>query len=156
MSFPSSRRSQVEAGCEVVVEFLYEGGERETQTLSLVADESADFTQGLMGVGSALAKALMGYSEGERVFYRQADLLEVHILKITPGGARSADGVAERRQEAQRKAARQAELGNAISFAASFNGKWGDYDPSALTEEWEKDDELRSEDDQEGPSNVQA
>jgi len=154
MIMPSSRRSLVEPGCEVIVEFLYEGGERETQTLSLVADENADFTQGLLGVGTALAKALMGYSEGAHVFYRQADLLEVRILKITPGGARPADGVAERRQEALRKAARQAELGNAISFAASFNGKWGDYDPSSLTEEWEKDDEPRGEDNQEGSSNA--
>jgi hypothetical protein len=147
-SLPSARRTVVEPGCEVEVEFHYEGGERETQAFSLVPDEQADFTQGLLGVGTALAKALVGYGEGEIVFYRQADILEVRILRIVPGGAKQSEGVAERRKEALDRAGRQVELGNLISFAASFNGKWGDYDPSALTEEWEKT--ARSQDDSTG------
>ncbi len=143
MSLPAGKPTLVEPGCAVEVEFVYEGGERETQVLSLVADDEADFLQGLLGVGTPLAKALMGYPEGERVFYRQADLLEVHILRITPGGAKRGEGVAERREETLRKAQRQTELGNAIAFAASFNGKWGDYDPSKLTEEWEEGQEKK-------------
>lgn len=138
MNQPAGKRTVVEPGCAVEVEFVYEGGERETQVLSLVPDEEADFLQGLLGVGTPMAKALMGYPEGERVFYRQADLLEVRILKIVPGGGKRGVGVAERREENLRKAQYHAELGNAIAFAASFSGKWGDYDPSKLTEEWEE------------------
>jgi len=40
-----------------------------------------------------------------------------------------------------RKALNQTELRNAINFASSFNSKWGDYDPSSLNEELDKDDD---------------
>jgi len=59
MSLPAGKPTLVEPGCAVEVEFVYEGGERETQVLSLVADDEADFLQGLLGVGTPLAKALI-------------------------------------------------------------------------------------------------
>jgi hypothetical protein len=61
------------------------------------------------------------------------DVYEVKILSISPSHALPPEDVAARLQETIRKAVEQSDLTNAITFASSYNGMWGDYDPAGLT-----------------------
>ncbi len=58
----------------------------------------------------------------------------MRIVAVNPSQAMP-DDAAARRQETLRKAVRQSEATNAILFASSFSGKWGDYDPTGLDED---------------------
>ena len=64
----------------------------------------------------------------------------VHAVEIEyagPAQEASPEAAEKRRAEAER-AARQARRDSAISFASSFSGKWGDYDPEGM-EGWEEE-----------------
>ena len=63
------------------------------------------------------------------------DIRRVRIAAVTPTDEGPDRGVALRREATLRKAVDQSDLTNAILFASSFNGKWGDYDPAGLMEE---------------------
>ena len=135
---PSERPLLAAVGRHVTLELITEDGETEQLEFDLVADRSADFARGFLGESTPLAQAILGQPAGRRLLYRNADICAVRILAITPSQAAPEDAEA-RRQETLRKAVRQSDATNAILFASSFSGKWGDYDPTGLDEDPEAD-----------------
>ena len=118
----------------VTLELITEDGETEQLEFDLVADRSADFARGFLGESTPLAQAILGQPVGRSLLYQNADIRAVRILSITPSQATPVDAEA-RRQETLRKAVHQSDTTNAILFASSFSGKWGDYDPTGLDED---------------------
>lgn len=135
---PASKVTLAQVGTHVVLELTTEDGETEQLEFDLVPDRSADFARGFLGESTPLAQAILGQPTGRALLYQNADIRAVRILAIAPSQATPEDAEA-RRQETLRKAVRQSDTTNAILFASSFSGKWGDYDPTGL------DDELDAE-----------
>jgi hypothetical protein len=118
-------------GTHVTLELITEDGDIEQLEFDLVADRSADYACGFLGESTPLAQAILGQPVGRPLLYQNADIRAVRIVAVTPSQAVPADAEA-RRQETLRKAVRQSDATNAILFASSFSGKWGDYDPTGL------------------------
>ncbi len=137
---PDGEMVQIWTGCAVAVELVYQDGSREKLAFQIVPDHLSDFSQGYLGEGTRLAQALLGRRAGERLAYQADDIAEVVILGARLAESGPDESVAARREASMKKALRQSELANLIAFAASFNSKWGDYDPKSLTDEWEKED----------------
>lgn len=137
---PSSGELTAQTGMHVVVELLDDAGGSEHLEFDIVPDKSADFMRGYLGEGTPLAKAIWGKPAGIRIPYRQADIAGLRILAVTPAETTPAENTAQQREAAMRKAMADVERTNAILFASSFSGKWGDYDPSGM-EHWEEKDE---------------
>ena len=123
----------VQPGTHVVVELLDAHGESERLEFDLVPDQAADFSRGYLGAGTPLARAILNKPAGVTVPYRQADILQVRILSVTPAESLPVDDLTHQREQAARKALEQVQRTNAILFASSFSGKWGDYDPDGIT-----------------------
>ena len=121
-------------GTHVTLELITEDGNIEQLEFDLVADRSADYARGFLGESTPLAQAILGQSVGRPLLYQNADIRAVRIVAVTPSQAVPGDAEA-RRQETLRKAVRQSDATNAILFASSFSGKWGDYDPTGLDED---------------------
>lgn len=128
---------QAWAGRHVQLELRYSSGEIETLELDIVKDEAADFDNGFLGESTPLAQAIQGKRAGDVVSYQAGDRVRVRILAVSEELAGTPEDLSDRREESLRKAVRQSEDTNAILFASSFSGKWGDYDPKAV----KKDDE---------------
>ena len=128
---------KVNVGYHVEIEMVARAGEGEKMAFDIVPDAMADFAAGLLGVSTPLAKALMGHAAGSEVPYEMEDIRAVRILSVRPAQEASAEAAEKRRAGAER-AARQARRDSAISFASSFSGKWGDYDPAGM-EGWEEE-----------------
>jgi len=133
-SSPPARPLLAAVGTHVVLELITEGGDTEQLEFDLVADRSADFARGFLGESTPLAQAILGQPIGRPLLYQNADIRAVRILAVAPSQAVPEDAEA-RRQETLRKAVRQSDTTNAILFASSFSGKWGDYDPTGLDED---------------------
>lgn len=136
---PPSKQLRVSPGKHVVVDLVLKDG-TERLEFDIVPDESADFTHGFLGIGTPLAQAILGYAEGSRVAYNADDAYEVHIIRVKPSEAAPSEDIQARRQEVIRKAIEQSDRTNAMIFASSFSGKWGDYDPTGFIDEEEKKD----------------
>jgi hypothetical protein len=140
----SPRRVQpplaAQIGTHVVIELRDASGQSERLEVDLVPDELADLARGFLGVGTPLARAIAGQPAGSSVPYRQADIVSVRILSVAPARAAPDADAAEQREAALRKAVEEAQRTDAIVFASSFSGKWGDYDPQGM-EHWDKTDE---------------
>jgi hypothetical protein len=126
------------SGYRVVVDLVNEDGSSERLAFQIVPNELADFLQGYLGEDTPLGKAILGHKAGDRVEYQVEDIVEVRIVGAELADTGPDESVPERRLESLRKALKQTELANMIAFAASFNSKWGDYDPKSLSDEWEK------------------
>lgn len=125
----------VSVGTQVRVELKSdEGGE--PLELTLVEDEQADYQAGFLGIGTPLALALLGRRAGETVEYRQGDLSSVKILEVRLAQVAPPPDTAARREDRLRSAVEQARRTDAMIFASSFSGKWGDYDPQGI-EHWD-------------------
>jgi hypothetical protein len=131
---PQTRQYLAAIGMHVTLELITEDGETEQLEFDLVADRSADFARGFLGESTPLAQAILGQPVGRSLLYQNADIRAVRILSVTPSQAAPEDAEA-RRQETLRKAVHQSDTTNAILFASSFSGKWGDYDPTGLDED---------------------
>ena len=129
----------ISPGTSVTVELVSESGEREPVSFQIVPDRLADLKNGFLGEGTPLAKTLSGCSAGELVPYRMGDICAVQVVSVTPAQSAPDPGVAARRAETIRKAVKQSEITNAINLATTFSSKWGDYDPTTLSEELDKD-----------------
>jgi len=127
----------VQPGTLVVVEWLDAHGESEQLEFDLVPDQAADFSRGYLGAGTPLAKAILNKPAGATVPYCQADILQVRILSVAPAETLPVDDLTQQRERAARKALEQVQRTNAILFASSFSGKWGDYDPDGI-EHWDE------------------
>jgi hypothetical protein len=127
------------SGAHVELELIDASGEREGLSFDIVPDKLADFKNGFLGEKTPLAQAINGHFADERVPYQVDEIVEIHILDVQRSQASPDKGIEARRQAALRKAVKQSDLTNAVLFASSFNGKWGDYDPTGLTEEMDKE-----------------
>jgi hypothetical protein len=119
----------------VIIELGLQEGETERLEFDLVPNEKADFSHGFLGNGTLLAQAITGYPAGQVIPYRAGDAREIRILEVTPSQNTPPEDVQARREEIIRKAIDQSDRTNAMIFASSFSGKWGDYDPTGFTEE---------------------
>jgi hypothetical protein len=126
----------VQPGLLVEVEITYQS-EQERRQVVIVPDEQADYAAGFLGAGTPLAQAILGEKVGSLVPYFSGDAISVRILSIAAAGKAPGEDIAARRQQALRQAVEQSDRTNAMIFAASFSGKWGDYDPQGI-EKWEK------------------
>ena len=128
----------VDTGTFVEIEFISADDQREDLSFHIVVNAQADFKNGFLGEGTPLAQAILGHTAGDTVPYRVDDIEAVRVQSVQPGQFAPGQDVAARREETLRKAAERSNLTSTILFASSFNGKWGDYDPSGLVDEWEK------------------
>jgi type IV secretory pathway protease TraF len=124
-------------GSRVAIDLVARDGSVERLAFQIVPDELADFERGYLGKSTPMVRAIVGRAVGEHVAYPIADLSEIHIVGAQEAEQGPDESVAERRAATLRNALKQSELVNMIAFAASFNSKWGDYDPQSLTDEWE-------------------
>jgi hypothetical protein len=149
MSLPSKIPSVVKEGCRVELELISQTGELESLTVEIVPDQKADYDSGLLGVSTPLARAVLHQPAGRTIPYRMGDLKAVRIVSIAYG-QEADDSAAARRREAAQKAAEEVDRTNAMVFASSFSGKWGDYDPKGI-EAWEKKPDEQDEQDSPDP-----
>lgn len=135
-----STPSPVAVGMHVEVELIDVHGVSETLSFDLVPERSANFDEGRLGANTPLAQAIINQNAGVLLAYNQGDVRSVRILSVRPALEPAPEDATERRQEALRKAVAAAEQTNAAIFAASFSGKWGDYDPEGVAK-WEQGEE---------------
>ena len=133
------KRRPALSGAHVDLELIDASGGREALSFDIVPDKLADFKNGFLGEKTPLAQAISGHFAGDQVPYRVDEIVEIHILDVQRSLAKPDEDIQARRQAALQKAVKQSDLTNAVLFASSFNGKWGDYDPSGLTDEIEKE-----------------
>jgi hypothetical protein len=133
----------VRSGSHVTIELVDETGASERLELNIVPDSQADYAHGFLGEGTPLARAIWDQPAGAIVPYKQADIVAVRILEVKPSGSARVADMAREREESMRKAVAEVERRDAILFASSFSGKWGDYDPSGM-EHWEGEDESKT------------
>lgn len=130
---------QIWPGRHVTLELTYGPGDVERLELDVVPDDYADFERGFLGESTPLAKAISGHHAGDVVHYRASDgpQIRVSILAVERELRNPPKDLSARREETIRKAVKDSQDTDAILFASSFSGKWGDYDPNAVP----KDDE---------------
>jgi len=126
----------VQPGLLVHVEIAY-SNESEQISFVIVPDDQADFSAGFLGEGTQLAQAVLGERIGGPIPYFSGDARSVQILSIEETNLSPEGNQAERRAQTLRSALDQVERTNAMIFASSFSGKWGDYDPDGL-KNWEQ------------------
>jgi hypothetical protein len=122
----------INLGCHVELNLLDRAGNKENLIIDIVPDKSADFSHGFLGESTPLAKVLLGEREGNIIPYLRDDILAIEILKVTPSALKPPEDAQDIRQSKLNKAIREVEHTNAMVFASSFSGKWGDYDPDSL------------------------
>jgi hypothetical protein len=120
--------AQVEFGSWVEVELIDQRGDPERLTFIIVSEEAADMDQNLLSEQAPLAKAILGRPVGSVVAYRFGEIEKVRILRARRVTELPSAEAAQRRQAMLQKAVSAAERTNAEMFAASYSGKWGDYD----------------------------
>jgi hypothetical protein len=132
---PAEKPRPAISGAHVDLELIDASGSREPLSFEIVPDKLADFKNGFLGEKTPLAQAIHGRFAGEHVPYRVDEIVEIHILDVQRSQVKPDEGIQARREAALRKAVKQSDLTSTVLFASSYNGKWGDYDPSGLDEE---------------------
>jgi hypothetical protein len=122
----------VTLGCRVEINLLDRDGKRERMNFTIVADESADFSQGFLGESTPLAQAILGEKAGSVIPYLKDDIYAIEILSVAPSIEQPPEDISAKRQAMMEKTIREVEHSSAVAFASSFSGKWGDYDPDSL------------------------
>ena len=125
-------RAQVGQDSHVVVELIDDQNNAERMEFDLVAENAADFASGRIGVNTSLGKAIRGKFVGDVVDYIKGDIRKVRILQVTPLQAKASEDASARRQAILDEAVRKAERTNTEMFAASYDGKWGDYNTEGM------------------------
>ena len=118
---------QVGIGTHVAVELIDEQGVPEAMDFDIVHEKAADFERGLLGENAPLVKAIRGKFVGSVVAYHMGDICKVRIVSVTPSQLHAPADAEARRQAVLQKALDDVERTNAEIFAASYSGKWGDY-----------------------------
>lgn len=119
---------QARLGAYVTVELIDERERGETMSFDLVREEHADLDRGRLGVQTPLAKAIIGKKVGVLVAYRMGDIRQVRIVNVRPSQLTGLENTEEQRQVQLQQALATVERTNAEVFAASYTGKWGDYE----------------------------
>lgn len=130
MSIKSPLRAGL--GTHVELELISEDGAVEAMGLDLVVDAAADIDAGQVGIGTPLARALVGRAAGSTVAYRQGDIRGVRVLAVSLSEVEPDLEAAERRRAVSEQALRKAERTSAEIFSTTFTSKWGGYDASQL------------------------
>jgi Transcription elongation factor, GreA/GreB, C-term len=125
----------VTLGAHVELRLVYDGI-IESMAFDIVQDHLADFGHGFLSVESPLVKAILNQPVGETIPFVMGDVRAVYIENISPQGSPPSPENAAKREEIIPKALADLERTNAIIFASSFSGKWGDYDPGNIKEDW--------------------
>lgn len=110
----------------VEIELVAKDKTREKLILALVPDAAANFEKGLLGIGTPLAQTLLGHAANETLEYKRGDIVQVKILSVQ-ANVQAPTTSADERAETLRRARDKAELANMVSFALTFDSKWGDY-----------------------------
>lgn len=129
----NNKPAQVGQNYHVVVELINDQDQREQMAFDLVADKAADFDKGRIGVSTPLGKAIRGKFVDSVVDYVQGDICKVRIVMATPLETKVVDDAAARRQAILDEAVRKAERTDTEMFAASYDGKWGDYNTEGMS-----------------------
>jgi len=129
--------SVVGLNTHVVIELIDPSDESECLEFDIVPDSQADFYSGLLGVSTPLAIAISGRKVGEMVYYEAGEIQRVKVLSIDPSSSLAMDDAAARRKAAVEQAVKQVQRTNALIFATSVEGKWGDYDADGMIENWD-------------------
>lgn len=119
-------------GCHVEVELIDRGGKTDRLGVDIVPDEVADFAHGFLGASTPLAKILAGEKEGTVIPYLKDDIYAIKILSVTASTRKPIEDAVKKRQEKMKRTMQEVEHTNAVVFASSFSGKWGDYDPDSI------------------------
>jgi hypothetical protein len=127
-----NQRAQVGQNCHVEVELVDDQDQREPMAFDLVADKAADIDHDRIGIGTPLGKAIRGKFAGDVVDYIKGDIRKVRIVKVTPLETKISDDANARRQAVLEEAVRKAERTDTEMFAASYDGKWGDYNTEGM------------------------
>ncbi len=125
----------IRVGCEVELELVDRTGKKERMKVVIVDDNAADFTHGYLSENTPIAKALVGEKAGNIIPYLKEDILSIQILSVTQPTNKPPEDAAEKREANMKKTLREVQDTNAIVFASSFSGKWGDYDPDSIPKE---------------------
>lgn len=128
----------VKLGMQVELELIDLRGEAERIGVQIVTQRAADFAAGRLGENTPLAKAILGRFAGSVLTYRVGDLRQVKIISVLPAQLDKLPDAEARREAAIRNALDEASQRDAMIFASSFSGKWGDYDPEGI-EAWKKE-----------------
>jgi hypothetical protein len=136
-SEPSDSAIEIAIGAHVEVELISESGENERLAFDVVPDAEADFSAGFLGVGTPLARALVGQRAGSVVPYQMGDITQVKILTVETSGRTPVDDVAADRQAVIQRAINKSDLADAVRFALTVDQKWGDTDPEGIASNWE-------------------
>jgi hypothetical protein len=131
----------------VELELLARDKTSEKLALRLVSDQAADFAKGFLSVNTPLAKTILGHEAGEILAYQQGDIVQIKILAVELAQATPPAGAAEQRDETLRRARDKAELASMVSFALTFDSKWGDYDPEQIVKQYEQEQDKKKGDD---------
>jgi len=134
----------ISVGSKVEVILRDRQGREERLAATIVTDDAADYTHGFLGQSTPLAQALMGERVGTVIPYLKDDIYSIEIVAATKSELDAPKDAAIKRQAALNKAARAVEDTNAMVFASSFSGKWGDYDPDSIPKEEKPDEEEKS------------
>lgn len=124
----TTQPEQARLGAYVEVELIDERGNREPMRFDIVREEHADLDRDRLGVQTPLARALIGKRVGALIPYRMGDIRQVRIVSVRPSQATTLENTEEQRQAQLQKALDAVERTNAEVFAASYTGKWGDYE----------------------------
>lgn len=127
-----NKRVQVGQDSHVEVELIDDQNNSERMEFDLVADSAADFDAGRIGVSAPLGKAIRGKFSGDVVNYVRGDIRKVRILSVKPLPSQVTDDAEARRQAILDEALRRVERTNTEMFAASYDGKWGDYNTEGM------------------------
>jgi hypothetical protein len=127
-------------GCHVELNLMTREGDRDRLNVDIVPDETADFSQGFLGTGTPLAKILLGEKAGTVIPYLKDDIYAIEVLSVTPSTVEPPNDMDKIRKANLARTIHEVEHTNAVVFASSFSGKWGDYDPGSLP-----DDELKED-----------
>ena len=122
-------------GAHVEVELIDQHGEVEPMAFDIVRAKHADLARGLLAATTPLAQALRGLRAGSEVPYVMGDIRRVRVISVSRAKTDDLEEVREQREAVLRKALNAAQRTDAEVFAASFSGKWGDYDMSDVAEE---------------------
>lgn len=140
------KRAQVGQDCHVEIELIDDQNQAERMEFDLVADQVADFNSGRIGISAPLGKAIRGKFVGDTVPYIKGDIRKVRILHAAPMQTQIMEDAAARRQAILDEARQKAERTNTEMFAASYDGKWGDYTTDGMNTDGIKTDETKEGD----------
>ncbi len=129
----------IQVGSRVEVILRDRAGNQERLVALIVEDEAADYAHGYLGQGTPLAQALLGERAGTVIPYLKDDIYSIEVASVTRAEGEVPRDAASKRQASLRKAVRQVQDTNAMLFASSFSGKWGDYDPDSIPKDKKPD-----------------